>query len=171
MGASPTYIRPAGPGDTAIIRDTWLRSFRHSYHVRGIESEVYAHEHRKIMDLVLTRPSATTLVLCERADPTFVFGWICGEIINNWLVVHFLYVKGPYQDYGSGTALVKEFLDNEPGIRGIVYTHQTKAGRKWAEKMEERLPERDLGDGSPPQRLPLIYNPYLLYKTMGPRWH
>lgn len=152
-GSFPTLLRGAMIGDVAILRDSWLRSFRQSYHVRGVESPIYFKEHRRIVDILLGR--GTTLVMCDKAQPDFVFGWVNFEVEDNWIILHFLYVKGPYQDYKLGTQMMQAIIESEPNARGILYTHQTKAGKSWAAKMTERAPED----------LPVVYDPYFLYKT------
>lgn len=160
--ACPTLLRGAGPADIPLIKDSWLNSFRHSYHVRGVDNQVYYQEHRRIVDELLLR--GTTLVMCDATSPSVVFAWMTCEMLNNWMVIHFMFVKGAFQDWGLGTKLVEEVANKEPHMRGIVYTHMTKAGRKWAQKMAERAPldpHRD--DGA---RMPVVYNPYLLYQSL-----
>ena len=63
----------------------------------------------------MTRGSC--LVLCDRTDPTFVFAWACFEVIDNWVILHFMFVKGPYQDYRLGTSLMEAILESEPTPR------------------------------------------------------
>lgn len=152
----PTQLRAATYDDLPLIRDSWKKSFRQSYHVRGVPNEVFYRNHDLLMDMLLRRCSV--LVICDREHPRHVFAWTCVEIINNDLVVHFLYVKGPYQDFGMGTEMLKSILDEEPTVRRIVYTMETKAGAKWAKKMAQRT-DREVE-----------YNPYLLYKTAGAAW-
>lgn len=115
------------------------------------------------MDLLLTRCSV--LVLCDNSPQSStnpnpnaeIFGWAAVEIIDGFLIVHFLYVKRAFRDHGVGTQLIKYVLDHEPRLNGIVYTHLTKAGRSWISIVEGRPWLRDLK---------LTYNPFLLYRTI-----
>lgn len=99
------------------------------------------------------------LVAADRVDPDTIFGWLCAEVVNEDLVVHFIYVRKAFQDHGVGTTLIRELIEMEPDADRVIYTHQTKAGRRWAEKMAERSSETV---GRP---IEVGYNPYLLYRT------
>lgn len=163
MSAARVLVRAAQPGDLPFILDTWLSSHRQSHHVRGIEGVVYYREQRRVAETLLQR--ATTLVACDPESPTTIWGWAIAEEVDAYLVLHFVYVRGGFQDVGIGTKLVSAFLGAAKGAVALVYTHQTKAGRKWADKMAERAP-MTAHNG----RLPVIYNPYFMYRTLGAAW-
>lgn len=163
LGGSRVLFRAANTTDLPFILDSWLSSFRQSYHVRGLEGPVYYNEQRRVAETLLQR--ATVLVACDPESPTTIWGWAIGEEVDSFLVVHFVYVRGGFQDYGIGGHLVSTFLAGARGAVALVYTHQTKAGRKWAEKMAERMPQTEHNG-----RMPVIYNPYFLYKTLGAAW-
>jgi GNAT superfamily N-acetyltransferase len=163
MNAHPVSIRAATRDDIPFIMDSWLSSHRQSYHVRGIEGQVYYREQRRVCEVLLQR--GAVLMACDVTHPTSIFGWCCCEVVDRYLVVHFVYVRGGFQDLGIGTKLVKLCLDQEPGLAAVVYTHQTKAGRRWAEKMAPRAPE--VVEGT---TMPVVYNPYFLYQTLGAQW-
>jgi len=156
MGAHPVTLRAATRTDVPYIMNSWLNSHRHSYHTRGVEGPVYYAEQRKLCELLTTR--GTVLIACDTQEPDDIFGWVCAEMVDNMLVVHFMMVKGAFQDHRIGTTLMEALLASEPDCRAILYTHQTKAGRKWAEKMADKTD------------LPVGYNPYFMYRTMGAAW-
>lgn len=160
---SRILVRAAIASDIPFIMNAWLSSFRQSYHVRGLEGPVYYNEQRRVAETLLQR--ASVLVACDPESPTTIWGWAIGEEVDCYLVVHFIYVRGGFQDLGIGTHLVQTFLDGSLGCVALVYTHQTKAGRKWAEKMSERAPQTEHNG-----RMPVIYNPYFLYRTLGAAW-
>ena len=164
MSAQPVLLRAGTPGDIPFILKSWLSSFRHSYHVRGIEGPVYFAEHRRIVEALI--PRCGVLVACDRQDPTMIYAFLVSEVIDKALVVHWVYVRSTFQDFGIGTKLIAEVLKHEPDLVAIIYTHQTKAGRKWAGKMQDRTPFLPTSDGSE-IRMPVIYNPYLMYRTLG----
>lgn len=156
MGANPVQLRAAIPGDVPYIMHSWLNSHRKSYHVRGVEGTVYFAEQRRIVELLMTR--GTVLVACDARDPDCIFGWVCAEMIDNVLTIHFIMVKKAFQDHRVGTTLMEALLESEPETAAIVYTHETKAGRSWASKMVDAT------------ELPVGYNPYFLYRTLGAEW-
>lgn len=162
MNAAFALIRPAHAADVPFILDSWLNSFRHAYHTRGMDGPVYFQEQRRVVETLLRRCSV--LVACDSGEPSSVWGYAVGEEIDSYLVVHFVYVRAGFQDHGIGTDLMKAFLAASPHTVALVYTHQTKAGRRWAEKMAPRAPERN---GAP---VPVVYNPYLMYRTLGAGW-
>ena len=49
---------------------------------------------------------ATTLVACDPESPTTIWGWAIAEEVDAYLVLHFVYVRGGFQDVGIGTKLV-----------------------------------------------------------------
>lgn len=163
MSNHPVQIRGATNNDAGFIFDTWLNSFRRSHHTRGIEGPVYYDEQRRIIETLL--PRCSVLMACDSKYPTSLFGYAVAEIIDNLLVLHWVYMREALRDHGIGTQLVKTYLDAEPGLAAIIYTHQTKAGRKWDEKMRERAPMTEHNG-----RMPVIYNPYLMYRTLGAAW-
>ena len=158
MGAYPTLLRPAVKGDLPFLLNSWLNCHRHSYHVRGVDGPVYYEGQRRIVEALLKR--ALVMVACDKVDPDTIFGWCCSEVVNQDLVVHFVYIRSAFQDHGLGTLLVQEVLSMEPNTERLVYTHQTKAGRSWADKMAERAPE------GPDGQLKVVYDPFLLYRTL-----
>lgn len=168
----PILVRAAAKADLSFILDSWLSSFRHAYHVRGVEGPTYFKEHRRVLETLLQR--CTVLVACDQESPSTIYGYIVAEMIDHFLTVHWVYVRGAktggFQDLGIGTYLLKQFLNASEVKRdaiALVYTHQTKSGRKWAEKMAPRMPDTEHGNG----RMPIIYNPYFLYRTLGAAWN
>lgn len=162
LGGSRVLFRGALAGDIPFILDSWMSSYRQSYHVRGVEGPVYYREQRRVCETLLLR--ASTLVACDPESPSTIWGWAVAEEVDESLVLHFVYVRGGFQDLGIGSHLVATFLRASNAV-SLVYTHQTKAGRKWAEKMSEALPMTPHNG-----RMPAVYNPWLLYRTLGAGW-
>jgi GNAT superfamily N-acetyltransferase len=147
-------IREGEPSDAPFLLSGWLCSHRHSPSSWGIKGPTYYGEHRRIVEALLRR--CTVLIACDPAEPAIIHGWCVAEVVDSLLLVHFIYVRGGFQDLGIGTALVKYLLDACPDTPALACTHMTKSGYSWFRKMVRR--------GTP---VPLIYNPYLVYRSLG----
>lgn len=146
-------IREAEPGDAAFILSSWLSSHKQSPASWGIEAPTFFAEHRRIAEALLRR--CTVLVACDPAEPGIIHAWCVAEEVDSLLVIHFLYVRGGFQDLGIGTTVVQYLLDALPDVAAIAATHMTKSGHSWYRKVKDRAP------------VPVFYNPYLVYRHLG----
>lgn len=169
-------LRGFKPRDRALILNSWLSNYRKGYHVKGVPNDVYFTWHHKILEEIIAR--CPPLIACDPEDPDTIYGWVCAEVVDNQLVIHYIYVKQmvkaievgaegegedrrkKFKGWGVGTFLLKAILDHEPDIEGITYTHETMAGRGFL----RALWDKDILPFEP------VYNPYLLYSTLQPGW-
>lgn len=171
---SPILVRAVTPRDLPLITNSWLTNYRKGYFVKGVPNPIYFRLHHKILETLI--PRATTIIACDPEDPDVIYGWACAEVIDERLVFHYVYVKGgfkaqqtgvdesgdrTYKGWGVGSLLVQEFLKFEDNLKGIVYTHETIAGRKFGKKLYRKgvLPFEP------------VYNPYLLMMTLPEDWY
>lgn len=142
--------------DAGFLLDSWLRSYQHSWSVKRIEPSLYYRYQQKLAEELLTR--STVLVACDELAPDVIWGWICAEVINDALVVHYCYTKEIFRARGVASALVKQILDAEAAQgwapRALCWTHDTKVADKFVAGMR--------GNGTIDPSLPSFYNPYLL---------
>jgi hypothetical protein len=166
--STPMLLRSITPRDVALITHSWLSNYRKSWHVKGVSNDVYYGWHHRVLEELL--PRATTIVACDPSDLDTVYGWVCAEVIDDLLVIHYVYVKslvkalegpgGKRKGWGVGSMLIKELVKYNPNCRGIIYTHETAAGRDFMRRLWEKgdLPHEPL------------YHPYYLYSSLTPGW-
>lgn len=147
-------IRRARRSDIPFLTNSWLKSYRDAFAVKGVPNSLYYHWHHKILDKII--PRAFNLVLCSAADENSIIGWVCAERMDTALVVHYVYVKQWARKHGFARKMV-EALEESGKPPAIMFTHKTKAARD-IEMGTEHLKE-------------WIYNPYLLYMTLPDRWN
>lgn len=130
MSKPPLIIRPAMPMDEPAIVAPWVVSYqkaqiRRAYSRGGghyaptpVPYETYQEfQRRRIAKLTL---QAKTLVAVDIEDPSFIFGWLCGESKT----VHYCHVKEAFRRKGVATALLEELCEGKP----LYYTHATQDG-------------------------------------------
>jgi hypothetical protein len=168
-------LRPMVAGDINLVSNSWLKNNRKSWASRGVRDDVYYAGHHKILERLIAR--SAVMVACDPAKPDRVYGWLCGEFVNNFLVLHYVWVRDTYKHrhdrrmptrmrergdtsgrpgLGLGTLMLERMLDGAPGgrarLRGLVTTHSTASGDAWLKALHEdaRLEHY------------FVYNPYLL---------
>jgi hypothetical protein len=144
------HVRKPTGTDVSFIKDSWLRSFERSYHVKRIAPPVYRYHHSKIADKLLGR--AETLIGCDPADPWIVWGWITGEWDGNTLCLHYAYVKELARGMRVASKLFETLVgDREP--EALVYTHDSPCTKGFLAGLEAQGLIQ----------CPTLYNPYLMY--------
>lgn len=117
----PHKLRPLATADHGFVYDSWLRSLADECEVdRNDASAVRAFKRqmRPGLEKILTRPEATTMVACARADENQLMGWACGEAPG---VLHFVYVAKDWRGKGIGRALCGA-LGLTPASKATHYT-------------------------------------------------
>ena len=175
----PVLLRPVTQADIPFITNAWLKNGRKMYLVKGVPDKVYYKQHHKLLEQLL--PRGLTIIACDPADPSSLYGFLNCEVWDNTLILHYVYVKshlkcerprsrkvmGKYVEesgkagYGIGQKMLEKVLEYEDHLQAIVYTHETAAGREFLERLYEKgvLPHR------------ATYNPYLLFTTMPKDWN
>lgn len=85
----------------------WSTSFKHAHAAGIISSDDWADVMHDQIRKLLVRPCVRTMVGFEKKDPTFLYGFICGDTTENpWRArlgiptVFYVYVKGTYRRRG-----------------------------------------------------------------------
>lgn len=145
-------IRKAGRADIPFITSSWLESFRNAPMVRGVPNSIYYHYHHKILEEVL--PRSVVLMACNAEDTDQLVGFICAEVFEKSLVVHYVYVKQAFRRLEVAKRMLQTLIDSEkPEL--IQYTAKTPSIFEFERKL------KDQG---------MVYNPYLLYTTLPAGW-
>lgn len=126
----PIILRPANAEDVGFIFNAWLKSFRNSPIVRGVDNQIYYSEHHKIIEELLKRYEV--IVACNQDDLTQIYGFICAGTTDNIFTVNFIYVKHTFRKMGIGSALLNAFEHNTE--YAAIYTHQTRSAIELAER-------------------------------------
>lgn len=131
-------FRPAV--DRNFVVKNWIRS---SYgacpQARLMDQRLYFRCKRRAVLKVLHQ--ATTLLAVDREAPEVLYGQITGELSDGFLVIHFVYVKSSFRQFGIARKLIAA-LARELGYHGehpIIAT-------QWHEKI--------------PKAQDVVYNPY-----------
>lgn len=134
--------RNENPEDTNFIYATWLHSYYFgSAFTAHIRKSIYYEYHKEIINRIRESEHTKTLVAASKDDENVIFGYLVYQPIKT-PIIQYLYVKGPFQNYGIGTELLTE---SGIDLRRTVFTHWTQ-DTKW---MIEKFPE-------------LTYIPYLI---------
>jgi ribosomal protein S18 acetylase RimI-like enzyme len=124
----PVRIRPVSQVDVPFIFNSWLKSFRGAFFAKDIHPKTYYGEHHKIVASLLQ--TCTTYVACDDNDPTNIYGFVCGEYMDGAFVLHYIYVKHTFRNFGIATKLIQKFPIAAPGIS--FYTHHNAVSQKIA---------------------------------------
>jgi hypothetical protein len=150
MSALPVLVRKAQRSDIPFITSSWLRSNREGFFVRSVGNTVYYHQHHKILEQLL--PRSVVLVACNEDDPDQILSWICAEVVDTALVIHYIYTKKPFRKFGLAKRLVN-LLEESESPPAIMVTHSNPS-------MRPLLREKNI-----------IYNPYLLFSSLPDDWN
>lgn len=152
-------LRRPEPGDRNFIVDAWLNSNVQLATRLHMPRSLYRRHQRRLIDRLWSDPECTWLVACLPKDPSFIFGWACGEASDAGPVLHFTYVKQSARRMGVATALLRAFFAGVEGTH-LWCTHWT--GDWWA------FVKGGTPDGGRPTFLgyEVVTNPFLLWE----RW-
>ncbi len=116
-------FRPASHDDLRFVVSAWSSSYKHAHTAGMIHTDDWADVMHRQIERVLARPDARTVVAFESKDPTFLYGWICGDTSEHVPLVFYVYVKEPYRRAGHARHLF-EALGVRPSDR-FVYACKT----------------------------------------------
>ena len=124
--------------DKGCVYSDWLKSYKtFSYFAKRIRPNIFFAGHHKIIDHLMTKPSVKVVIACDKEDTDQIFGWMAYEPRQDKrAMVHFVYVKGPFQRMGIGTAL---FQNAEIELRDIRFSHWTFPVDTFMEKHPEMV--------------------------------
>ena len=102
-------FRPATADDRRFVISAWSSSFKVSYSAGIISSEDWAPVMWTQIGKLLERPETTTVVAFERDEPTFLYGFVSGDVTEPKApIVHYVYAKEAFRRAGVAQALLKE---------------------------------------------------------------
>lgn len=121
-------IDVATGSDMPFVMRSWLMSWRHSEVTRTMPGDAYYDWQRKRIDGLLPR----CVVLVARPDDwdQGILGWLCGEVVPEGSVVHYVYVKRRSRREGIATALLQQLVDTAPAY---AFTHRRHPYHRWLE--------------------------------------
>jgi hypothetical protein len=126
-------IRSLAKAEADPLYHSWIESYRKtSAKVREVPQEVYEREQRRTIDLLLARPTVVVACACDAEDPEQIWSWICGELRDHELVVHYAYTKQPFRRVGALNALLAAMRNGSS--KPLYYTHWTFHSDKIAPK-------------------------------------
>ena len=109
--------------DKGFVFSSYLKSFRDE--VKMGTSNYYKQQHSKFEELM---DKATCLIAVHPVNQNDIFGWALVSKGDKEAIIHYVYVKRIYRNFGIGTGLLSQF-----GLHwkeNIVFTdHMTKASR------------------------------------------
>lgn len=114
---------PADSDGCSFVVSTWSSSYKKSHHAGLIQSEDWAMVMHPQLTKRLAKPYVTTLLAYEKTDPTFLYGYIVGDVTEHMAVVDYVYVKEAFRREGIARALFGE-LGVDPS-RSFLHTCKT----------------------------------------------
>lgn len=163
------YVRFANPSDINFITSSWLKSFRDGYFNGTVSNRVYYNQHHKILESLV--PRASVLVACNAEQPDQIFGWICFEVLDRHLVLHYLYVKDAFRQIGMAQKLFDFVMDSQELdlIKNrVLTTHQTEKSKNFIHGSRSGKPSYEERHKERP--IEWLYNPYMLFYTLPDHW-
>lgn len=134
--AVKTKIRLANKADIPFITSTWLNNYKWSHFGKYISRRIYFKEHHRLIQRTIQ--ATPTYVSCDPEDEGFIYGYIVGDNFDGYDLVHYIFVKGPFRNFGIGKALFEHLNKN----KRISITHQFDFKKDVPDKI-------------------FVYNPYL----------
>lgn len=102
------HLRPPEAGDLPFIFNSFLKSYRDSSAVSGIPNSIYYKEMHAIVERMLTR--SNVVIVCDPGEPGIVFGYGVAEVVKDDLILHWLYVKHSFRNFGLAKEIERELL-------------------------------------------------------------
>lgn len=101
-------LRPPQSEDVSFVFNSWLKSFRDSPMMFNMSNDVYFKGAHDQIEAVAKDPNARVVVACDPAEPNIIFGYGVAELVGTELVLHWVYVKHPFRNFGLGKAIENE---------------------------------------------------------------
>lgn len=165
-------VRHANDLDIDFITSSWLNSFRDGYFNSTVPNRVYFNQHHKILEQLL--PTSTTLVACNSENPGHIFGWLCFQIVDRVMILHYVYIKNLMREQGIAQRLFDYVLKNESldiAQNVVMTTHQTQKSKNFVKGRRTKGQETDSYEDRHPERpIDWVYNPYALFYRLKDGW-
>lgn len=117
-------IREAKTEDRAFIIHSWLTSFYgQSYFTKAIPKDLYFKMHRGVITRLLGRETSETIMAVSREDEDVIAGFLVTEVVMDYRVAHYVYVKRAF----NGLGICRLLFESREKMEYT--THVTTAGK------------------------------------------
>lgn len=103
-----------------LIRNSWLKSYKRGPHSKHVPSKIYYQEEGEIIGKLLL--SGEIHIIVNKKDPDQILGWLCGQILNDVKVLHYIYIKAPFRGLGLGFYALNKIFPNW-GTESLIHTY------------------------------------------------
>lgn len=122
--------RRMGPGDFALVMDSWSKGWRESPWSGVVPNNRWRETFVDAVAQLLAR-GAVIEVAGVKGRPDDILGYRCSERVRDGVALHYAYVKDPYRRRGLGSELVRRAEREhdeqaEAGARRRFFTHRTR---------------------------------------------
>lgn len=97
--------RPVTDADRRFVVASWSASYKSAYAAGMVWDTDWADIMHRQIGRVLDLPDTKTIVAFETKDPTFLYGFICGDTSEPVPSVFYVYCKLPYRRHGIARGL------------------------------------------------------------------
>jgi hypothetical protein len=121
--AIPVKLRLANLTDKNFIFSKWLKNYKFSSRfAKRIKNDVFYKWHQLILENIMARPSCSVVIAHPIDDPDVNLGFICYENQNDTKIIHYVFVKPEFRNFGLGRTLYNHAMNDSIGG---YFTHWT----------------------------------------------
>jgi hypothetical protein len=156
--------RSPTPDDLQFIMSSWLHSNRNSDFANYINNDTYYKLHEPLIKVLIAASMVT--MICDKEDPSHVYGYAVYELPNDKLILHYIYIKFNYRNMG----LAKQCLQTIYPLFGETDCYLTHIDRTMTRVSQdsitkEPLVKRNSAFIKKREKYKLNYNPYLMIRN------
>jgi hypothetical protein len=124
MNPIPTTIRRAEDSDISFVYNSWLKNYKESPDNKIFGSSYYLFQKHLIRDIL---DRASILLVCDEKDSWHIYSYIVYEIVGDIFIIHWVYTKGPFREFGFARSLIETIRVENIGLDDeVVITHRGK---------------------------------------------
>lgn len=119
----PVKLRQANENDKNFIFSKWLKNYKFSSRfAKRIKNDVFYKWHQLILENILRRPNTHVIIAHPTDEPDVNLAFICYEVVDDTKVIHYVFVKPEFRNFGLGRTLYNYALNDSIGG---YFTHWT----------------------------------------------
>lgn len=117
--------------DKPFVTNSWLKSFQgESSFTEDMPHHIYYRWHGEIINRILSRSTTTVFIAASRDDSDVILGYLVTEMIRDFHIAHYVYVKRSC----NGLGVCKMLFESMP--EKVEYaSHITRSGKPIIEKL------------------------------------
>jgi hypothetical protein len=96
----PVTVRLSEDGDSALVYDSWIRSYKATYMPLGKRGDIRRLCDRVRAHVAKVLANGMVYVACNPEDTSQVYGWCAVQRTQAGPILHYVYVKRPYRGNG-----------------------------------------------------------------------